>query len=767
MGNLKLTLLPVVFFLCTYSLLAQNILSGSITDESAEPIWGATVQVLSVDSIHVGGAITDEMGKFRIESLKTGDYVLAVSSVGFIKIFLRFEMPDKSYTLPTMALKADNIMLEGVTVTGSSFIQKKDHLLVLPNKTQVKHSFSGYDLLYNLMIPGLTVDRKNKTVSSMTGSATLYINGVEADAREVQNLQPKDIERVEYYVLLTNGKFAGDAASVNYITKTYSTGGYVTLDGSQNVGYLKGDYNLGAKLSCGNTNYAFWSGYTMSGYDGVTTEKREDLSFPDYVIGRQSEQSGTDYCNNQQYAQLKVSNDNKKRSLSASVSVVRDATPHDKQWGILDYEGYDIHHTESAGSKESESMRSSVNLNGIFYLNPAHQLKVRLNGGYTQNGYRRTYSEEGLQSLSDVDEDLYAFDAQVAHLFQPDAANSLYSRVTHFHNITSSLYGGDHASWQHLWKGETLFQFDYTHQFGKKWILMLSPGASCLTYKLHGQELSNTWNLRVNSWVRYVPDSKQWAGAGFSFGNNQPDISYLNTSSQTVDLYQIKRGNPYLDNTALYNWFAMYAGQLHTLLGLQCRAWYTMNRHSVSSAYFIEGDKLISSYVSDHSFNTANVELSVSSRISENLQTNVGVKYGYMYVPGKSGLSQDNLSASIDVNYFIRSFSVNLYARSAEKLLDEQTLVFRKMPVSYGLSVRYSGKNWMAEAGTENPFTKHVHYREYADYGVYRYNQVSTSRIYQQTAYVKLAYTFDFGKKTSRESNNIDRSINSAILKIE
>lgn len=276
MGNLKLTLLPVVFFLCTYSLLAQNILSGSITDESGEPIWGATVQVLSVDSIHVGGTITDGMGKFRVESLKTGDYVLAVSSVGFIKIFLRFEMSDKSYTLPTMALKADNIMLEGVTVTGSSFIQKKDHLLVLPNKTQVKHSFSGYDLLYNLMIPGLTVDRKNKTVSSMTGSATLYINGVEADAREVQNLQPKDIERVEYYVLPTNGKFAGDAASVNYITKTYSTGGYVTLDGSQNVGYLKGDYNLGAKLSYGNTNYAFWSGYTMSGYDGVTTEKRED-----------------------------------------------------------------------------------------------------------------------------------------------------------------------------------------------------------------------------------------------------------------------------------------------------------------------------------------------------------------------------------------------------------------------------------------------------------------------------------------------------------
>lgn len=767
MEKLKLTLTLIVFILCNKTLLAQNILSGSITDEFGGPILGATIQVLSVNSKHVGGATTDSTGNFQVENLKAGNYVLTVSSIGFIKIFLHFEMPNKSYTLPPTVLKTDNIMLDEVTITSNSFIQKKDHLLIIPNKMQVKHSFSGYDLLYNLMIPGLNVDRKNKKVLSMTGNATLYINGFEADEREIQNLNPKDIERVEYYVLPTNGKFAGDATSVNYITKTYNTGGYVTLDGCQNIGYLKGDYNLSTKLSHGNTNYSFWTGYTMSSYDEVKTEKREELFFPEYLIDKQSVLNGTAFCNNQQYVQLKVNNDNKKRSLSASVSVFCNATPNDKQNGILDYDGYNTQHTESTEGKESKSMRSSAALNGTFYLNSVHQIKVRLNGSYTKNNYRRTYIEKELQSLSDVNEDLYSFDAQVSHLFQPNTDNSLYSRVTHFHNITSSLYSGDYASRQHLWKGETLFQFDYTHQFGKKWILMLSPGASWLNYKLHGHELSSVWNIRINSWIRYVPDSRQWAGAGFSLGNNQPDISYLNTSNQTIDLYQIKRGNPYLDNTTLYNWFAMYAGQLHHLFGMQCRVWYTMNKHSVSSTYFLEGDKLISSYTSDHSFNTANVELSVSSRISENMQANVSMKYGYMYVPDKPNLSQDNLSASLDINYFIRSFSVNIYFRSSERLLDEKTLVFSKRPVSYGFSVRYSGKNWIAEAGTENPFTKQSHYREYADYGVYRYNQVQTGRIHQQTAYVRLAYTFDFGKKTSRESNNIDRSINSAILKIE
>ena len=109
--------------------------------------------------------------------------------------------------------------------------------------------------------------------------------------------------------------------------------------------------------------------------------------------------------------------------------------------------------------------------------------------------------------------------------------------------------------------------------------------------------------------------------------------------------------------------------------------------------------------------------------------------------------------------------AVQACASARGRSLDLGMMVDKKRPVSDGMSVRYSGSNWMAEVGTENPFTRHLYYREYADYGVDRYSQVRTSRTYQQTAYVKLAYTFGFGRKTSRESNNVDRNINSALLK--
>lgn len=751
--------------LCHLSANAQYFLKGEVRDETKHSVPSATLRLLDKDSAFVVGCVSDENGLFSFTDIKQGSYILAISYIGYSPQTISFDMPQANHSLPVITLRNDNVMLDAVTITGSSFIQKKDHLLIVPEKKQVKHAFSGYDLLYNLMIPGLTVDRKNKTVTGITGEATLYINGVKADMREVQYMQPKDIERIEYYTLPTTGPFTGDAASINYITKTYKSGGYITVDGEQTIGYQKGDYNLGAKLSHKNTTYTLFGGYNLRSYDGVKNENTEELFLEDYTIRRVTANDGAAFKGNQQYTQFKVSNDTDKRNLSAMASFVRDAKPYDDQNGLLHYTGQEEQIIRSFDQNNSESLRGSINLKGTFIINEHKQWKTRLNGSFTKNRYDRIYMEGKQNAVTNANEDLYSFDAQVAYLYQPNKSNSLYSRLTHFHNVSSSLYGGDYDSWQHLWTGETLLQVDYTHMFGQNVTLMVSPGATCMNYKLHGDGLRKFLYFRTNAWVRYVINPKQWAGIGFSLGNDQPNISYMNTANTAIDLYQIKRGNPDLDNTRLFTAFALYEATLHKLFNFQCRLWYTQNDHNIYTNYYLEKNKLISSYASDDSYNTANAEASISSRISDNLRMNLRFTYGYMYVPGKSNLSQKNFTTSFDVNYLIKAFAINAYVRTPEKILDAERLAFRKTPVSYGMSLRYSGKKWMAEVGTENPFSKHLHYREWANYGVYTYNRMQTSRIYQQTAYIKLAYTFDFGKKTAKESNDVDKSINSAILK--
>ena len=108
-------------------------------------------------------------------------------------------MSDKNLEVPLVTLETENVVLGEVVIKGTTFIRKKDHTLIIPDKQQLKHAYSGYDVLYNLMIPGVDVDPRSKSVSTSRGAVTLYINGVQADLREIQNLRPKDIEKVEYY----------------------------------------------------------------------------------------------------------------------------------------------------------------------------------------------------------------------------------------------------------------------------------------------------------------------------------------------------------------------------------------------------------------------------------------------------------------------------------------------------------------------------------------------------------------------------------------
>ena len=73
-------------------------------------------------------------------------------------------------------------------------------------------------------------------------------------------------------------EYLGDMASINYITKEYKTGGYISFDGEQTIGYLNGDYNIGSKIAHGNTNYLLFAGHNMKKYDGTNTEKEENFA---------------------------------------------------------------------------------------------------------------------------------------------------------------------------------------------------------------------------------------------------------------------------------------------------------------------------------------------------------------------------------------------------------------------------------------------------------------------------------------------------------
>ena len=745
---------------------AQHILKGVVYDEVGTGVFSTTLHVLTEDSAFVSGGITDDNGNFEIKNIKAGKYILAVSNIGYAGQYIAFEMPESDYTLPTIVLKTDVVALGEVTVKGSSFIRKKDYLLIIPDKQQIKHAFSGYDLLYNLMIPGLDVNHKEKKVTATTGEATLYINGVKADFRDVQNLRPRDIEKVEYYSMPT-GKYTGDAASINYITKTYTTGGYVNMEAEQKIGYLGGNYDAAAKLSHKQTNYSFYGGYSTTGYGGIKKEKNETLFLSDYTVNRNRETGYANYRSNYKYIHLQVSNNTKKRNLLSRFSLNHSATPQNDRDERLNYTGHNVRSVMSSEKTESNSLRPTAYLRGDFNLSEKHLLKSECVTWYTRNTYERTYTEDQQRSSTSVNENLYSFVMTNRYTFRPDTSNTYLVHLNHYHDRSSMEYSGDYESKQHLLNGQTIFRINYIREFGKKATLYVDPGISLMNYRLQNERMKYVWTFRANMWIRYHLNSRHWIAAGFSHYNTQPEISTLNEVDQTIDFYQIKRGNPELGNTRISDIHMIYEGRIGPFI-IQTEIWKEQFKHNIYPHYYTEGNKLISSYRSDGSFNRFNADMSVSCRISDHIRAHLGLEYHDMYTDIEQlHLSQKNIAVSADVNYFIKSFAINTYLKTPKKILDQSRLVFMETPMTYGLSVRYSNRNLMVEAGTENPFTKQAQYKEYADYNIYQYNQTQTSRIYQQTAYLKLAYTFDFGRKTSHEQSEVDKTIKSAILKAE
>ena len=745
------------------SMQAQNKLYGTV-ENNGKPLPYVTVRLLETDSTFVSGVTTDTLGKYVFSNIEKGNYLVALSSIGYKPAFIQIKMSDKNLEVPLVTLETENVVLGEVVVKGSSFIRKDDHVLVIPDKQQVKHASTGYDLLYNLMIPSIEVNKRTGTVSTFGGEVSLYINGEKADYRDVQSLRPRDIENVEYYDVPT-GKYANDVAAINYIVKKRQSGGYIFADGKQTIGYMAGDYNIGGKVAHGNTSYSFWGGHTMQKYKGSIVDKNETILFPDYTVYRNRETTAGNYRNNQQYMQFKVSNVNKKRNLSAQIALVRNETPSDENYGLLDYSGHYTYSTRSTDSKQEQNLSPSLRLFGDFNIGKNQTLEFTAKGSYTQNDYTRQYTENENNSLSDVKEDLYSFNFSANYNIKLQHQNSFGVDIRHYHNITSSTYAGDYSSWQHLWTGESMFMLNYSQRFGKHFTMILRPGLSWMNYKLHTEDVRRYCSLKTSSRFSYQFNKKQQLTLAADAGVNQPDISYMNNVDQTVDFLQIKRGNPFLDDMQLYNISLLYNG-VFGKLNVVGGPGYSIYTHNVSPIYYLEGDKLIGSYRSDGNIYGLGIILNISYHVTDNLRTKLAFKYLNVQTRKNYNINLDSYSAILDINYFLKDFSINLFGKIPTEKIETTTLIVTKSPATYGASVSWSHKGWYIEAGTENPFTKHSRYREHADYGVYQYNQVQTSRIYQRTGYMKLAYTFDFGRKTSRDKNDVDRSINSAIMKV-
>ena len=747
---------------------AQTSLGGTVTDENDETLPYVTVQLLRTDSTVYRSTTTGNNGQYVLKEVPAGDYLLTCSYVGYKKWGQAVSVSGKDEQTVDVRLQTDNVQLGQVTVTGSTFVRKADRLVVLPEKQQVKHAATGYDLLYNLMIPGLNVDRQKGTVTSMGGmtGVSLYINGRKADYREVQNLRPRDIEKVEYFDSPSE-QYMGEQAVINYITKQYKGGVYVSLDGQQRIGYLNGDYNVAMKVNRKNTDILLYAGHQMETDNGARTEKHEVFCSESGDIVRDTETESAREAENSQYGQLIVRNQTDKRTLNAKFTLTRSAQPDNDRLENMSYTGlYEESHTSYALTDQS-SIAPELQLYGSFKLPRNQQLEATLTGSYTNSDYRRDYTRDDFTSSTRVEEDFYSLFGNLTYVLPLQRNNSLSIRLYHHHNVSASTYRGDYDLWQHLWSAETILFVGYKQSFGKRLTLGFQPGVSSLQYRLHGEERISSIAPRLQSYLIYRPADAHYLQWAVNVGNTYPQISTINNTVQVIDELQLRRGNAEMDNTYLYLTSLTYSFQAKKF-NAQLGVLYWVANNMIAYDYYWEDGQLINTFQDGNPHHNLNAFLSAIWKVTPALNVQIYSTFCRRIFQGNVSFTENAVEAGLNLNYYLKDFKFNLYGSLPSRpRSDLMSLAHERLYGSYGLSVGWSKNNWSVEAGGSNLFSRHNRRKEYMNLDVYRYNQSQYSHTYRQNGYIKVVYTFDFGRQTSRDTKNIDRSTKSAILKAE
>ena len=653
----------------------------------------------------------------------------------------------------------------GEVVVKSSYLTREgDHILAIPTKEQRKHAVTGYDLLSNLMIPGVSVERSTGSVTTPNGAATLYIDGREVDFREVQSLRPKDVSRVEYFDVPT-GKYAKDAYAINIIMKPLNNGGYTQLDASQNVGYLHGDYNLISKFVTGTKSFNLWAGYSLENPKS-SMDENETFIFPDYQLNRLQHYNNADNRQTEEYIQASISNRGRKYIWMLRGGMAWNASKNGVNNGMTEY--WKTAAAIKNGSildinTRNKSYRPSVYFYGLHTFSNTKSLDYVFDGYYSRNDYDRLYNDDNVSFRSLVKEDYYYIKANANYSMAFSHRNRLTFSLYEFMRISDSEYIGTSAYNQNLHSSETILFADYSQRLGS-FFFDINPGLSFLTYRLEGMKSINHLTPRLQARATYRIDKVQQLQFMFALGNTYPRINTINNVEQQIDPIIILKGNSNMDNSILLNPRLSHTLNLNKF-ALQTGVSYFYQNHSIISDYYIRGGHLISTFRDDCIYHRPSADMSITYKPSGSLNMKVSGQWIEHLVRG--GAEHRNLSAfsgTAMINYYVREFSFGAsIASPARDLIDSQ--ISRKTFWRYQLSAMWNHRNWAIEANANNLFMMKNNIVDELSASYYSFKQIDQSRSYNQYANLKIVYSFDYGKKTSKSPDYKHQNSESAILK--
>lgn len=295
-----------------FSLVAKaETIHGSVVDSHGEAMPFVTISVLAKDSSLLTGTITDELGKYSIESPslvgRVGEgFLIQASYVGYQTAFggPDFVLREETERLAEVEVKAKKPLIE----------RQMDKLVVNVSASPLSAGSNGNDILRRA--PGVRIDKdgnitvNGKSVEIWVDGKPSYLSGQQLKAM-LDGTDGNTIEKIE---IISNPSAKYDASGqggiINIKTKRNMMKG---LNGMLSAGYggmYFGDVKrwLNQEMFSLMLNYRGEKTYTFGQFTQVFAQN--DIDYESYrETPFLKNYSYSDYSTNFQYYMLKVGND--------------------------------------------------------------------------------------------------------------------------------------------------------------------------------------------------------------------------------------------------------------------------------------------------------------------------------------------------------------------------------------------------------------------------------------------------------------------------
>ena len=282
--------LVFAFLLVSLSSFAQTYsISGRIADfKDTSALIGVTVILKDGNdtSLTTGlGAATDVNGRFKIDDVAPGKYLLHLEYVGYRSQNKMVEIADKDFSVGTLAMKMTSNELKGVTVAGKQIRaeQNGDTTSFHADAFKVNPDATAEDLITKM--PGVSSDNTGVKVNGESVQQ-VYVDGKPFFGTDptlgVKNLPAEIVDKVEIFDQLSDqSQFTGfddgnSQKTMNFVTKKDKRtgefgkiyGGYGTVGtflGGESFNSFEGDRRISIIELSNNVNQQNFSSQDLLG----------------------------------------------------------------------------------------------------------------------------------------------------------------------------------------------------------------------------------------------------------------------------------------------------------------------------------------------------------------------------------------------------------------------------------------------------------------------------------------------------------------------